>query len=148
MKKTLSFSVSIRAPRAIVWDRMLGDEGYRIWTAPFCEGSHYAGSWEQGAKIRFLAPSGDGMIAEIAENRPQEYVSIRHLGEIRDGVEDTTSDRVRAWAPAYENYSFAETADMTTVTVTLDTMPDFEQYMNDTYPKALGVLKALCEGRE
>jgi hypothetical protein len=148
MKKTLSFSVSIRAPRAIVWDRMLGDEGYRIWTAPFCEGSHYAGSWEQGAKIRFLAPSGDGMIAEIAENRPQEYVSIRHLGEIRDGVEDTTSDRVRAWAPAYENYSFGETADMTTVTVTLDTMPDFEQYMNDTFPKALGVLKALCEGRE
>jgi hypothetical protein len=31
------------------------------------------------------------------------------------------------------------------VTVTLDTIPEYEQYMLDTFPKALGLLKRLCE---
>lgn len=145
MKKQLTFAVSILAPRHVVWEKMLGDAGYRVWTAPFCEGSHYVGSWEHGAKIRFLAPSGDGMTAEIAENRPYEYISIRHMGEIAKGVEDTNSEKVRAWAPAYENYAFVDEGGGTAVTVTLDTLPDFEQYMRDTYPKALEQLKRICE---
>jgi hypothetical protein len=70
-----------------------------------------------------------------------EYLAIRHLGEIARGVEDTTSDRVRALAPAYENYAFADTV----VTVTVETLPDFEQYMSDTFPRALEQLRAICE---
>ena len=29
--------------------------------------------------------------------------------------------------------------------LTLDTAADWEQYMRDTFPKALGLLKELCE---
>ena len=143
--KTLTFEVTIRAPRPVVWDAMLSQEGYRKWTAAFCEGSHYVGSWDQGAKIKFLAPSGDGMTSEIAENEPLEFVSIRHLGMFENGVEDTTSEKVRAWAPAYENYKFSDAVDGCHVVVTLDTASDWEQYMLDTYPKALATLKELCE---
>ena len=147
MKKTLTFAISIDAPKRVVWEKMLNDETYRIWTAPFAEGSHFVGSWDKGAKIKFLGPGGDGgMISEIAENRPFEFISIRHLGEIVNGVEDTTSEKVQSWAGAYENYSFEEKDGVTTLTVHLDTVPDFEQYMNETYPKALEVLKGLCEG--
>lgn len=148
MEKTLTFTVAIQAPRPLVWEAMLGAETYQQWTSPFCEGSYYAGSWEEGSKIRFLAPNGEGMVAEIVENRPLEYVCIRHLGEIKDGVEDTTSAAVREWAPAYEKYVFAETPDGTEVTVELDTMPEYERYMLDTYPTALGILKELCEARQ
>lgn len=145
MKRTLGFSVSIRAPRALVWQKMLGDAGYRLWTAPFCDGSYYDGSWDKGAKIRFLSPRGDGMTAEIAENRLHEYISIRHLGEIAKGVEDTKSDKVRAWAPAYENYTFADTGGGTTVTVTVEALAGFEQFMQDTFPGALERLRLICE---
>lgn len=145
--KTLTFETTIHAPRAEVWTAMLGPEGYKAWTAAFCEGSHYVGSWEQGASIRFLAPSGDGMIAVIAENQPHEFVSIRHLGMIENGVEDTSSDKVRAWTPAYENYRFADVPGGCRVTVSLDTAADWEQHMLDTYPKALALLKQLCEGQ-
>jgi hypothetical protein len=146
MKKTLTFPVTIRAPRPLVFATMLDPEGYQTWTAAFGEGSYFSGSWEQGAKIHFLAPpSGDGMAAEIAENRLHEYVSIRHLGEVRNGVEDTTSDKVRAWAPAYENYAFADAPDGCTVTVTLDTLAEWEDFMLKTYPQALALLKDLCE---
>jgi hypothetical protein len=145
MKKTLTFSTSINAPRRVVWDKTLTDETYRIWTAPFCEGSYFEGSWDQGSKMKFLSPSGHGMTSVIAENRPYEYLSIEHIGEIVNGVEDTSSDKVKQWAPAYENYSFADADGGTALTVTLDTIPDLEQYMLDTFPKALNVLKELCE---
>ena len=59
MTKTLHFTVSIEAPRHVVWDTLTGDESYQAWTAAFCEGSHYRGSWDEGSKIQFLAPGGD-----------------------------------------------------------------------------------------
>ncbi len=143
--KTLTFEITIHAPRARVWSTMLGPESYKTWTAAFSEGSYYTGSWEQGARINFLAPSGDGMTSVIAENRPNEFVSIRHLGVIENGIEDTTSEKVRVWAPAYENYHFADVPDGCKVTVSLDTATEWESYMLDTFPKALGLLKKMCE---
>jgi hypothetical protein len=143
--KTLTFDVTILAPRAQVWATLQGPESYKAWTAAFAEGSYYEGSWDQGASIRFLSPAGGGMVAEIAENRPLEFVSIRHLGMIENGVVDTTSDKVKAWTPAYENYRFEDVPGGCRVTVTLDTAPDWEQYMQDTFPKALALLKGLCE---
>lgn len=143
--KTLEFDVTINAPRARVWDTMLGPVTYKAWTSAFCEGSYYEGSWDEGAGIRFLAPSGDGMVSEIAENRPHEFVSIRHLGMIENGVEDRTSEKVRSWTPAYENYRFSDVPGGCRVSVTLDTAPEWEQYMRDSFPKALALLKELCE---
>ena len=103
------------------------------------------GSFDEGARIEFLARSGCGIVAVIAENRPTEFVSIRHLGVIENGVEDTTSDAVRAWAPAYETYRFSDVAGGCHLTVTLDTLPEHDRYMSETYPKALALLKQICE---
>ncbi len=146
MKKSLGFVVVVRAPRSRVWDTMLKPATYEDWTSAFCGGSHYVGSWAQGEKIQFLAPNGDGMSAVVAENRLHEYVSIRHLGEISGGVEDFTSEKVLRWAPAYENYTFSDTPEGTELRVDVEVTPEYEQYMRDTYPKALQRLKALCEG--
>ena len=143
--KTLTFEITIRAPRPKVWETMLGAETYKAWASAFCEGTYYTGSWAEGARIQFLAPSGDGMTSVIVQNKPFEFVSIRHLGMIENGVEDTSSDKVRAWAPAYENYRFSDDPAGCKLVVTLDTAPDWEQYMLDTFPKALALLKSLCE---
>lgn len=148
MKKTLHFTVQIAAPRVRVWDAMLGPDTYRDWTSAFTEGSYYEGSWDQGARITFLDPSGNGgMIGEIAENRRHEFVSIRMLGEIADGVEDTTSEKVRAWVPAYENYTFRDHGRGTEVTVDVDVIPEYEEFIAETFPKALARLKAICEDK-
>ncbi len=147
MKKTLNFSVLIQCPRRMVWDTMLDSDGYKVWTAAFSEGGYFTGSWAEGQKIQFLAPGGDGMIAVIAANRPCEHVSVRHIGQISGGVEDTTSTKVQSWAPAYENYTFVDSGDGTEVMVSLDTASEWETYMLDTYPKALALLKSLCESK-
>jgi len=144
--KRLQFSAVIAAPPARVSEVMLADESYRQWTTPFTEGSYYEGSWREGERIRFLAPSGSGMSSEIVEHRPNAFVSIRHLGFISDGVEDTTSDAVRAWAPSYENYTFVAVPEGTRLVVDLDVTEDFEGDMLRMWPEALAKLKALCEG--
>lgn len=143
--KHIRFSTLISAPPSRVYERMIDPQFYRDWTSAFTQGSHFEGSWNAGERIRFLAPGGDGMVAEIAENRPNEFISIRHLGFIEKGVEDTESEAVRAWAPAYENYTFKAVPDGTRIVIDQDVTGDFETYMNETWPKALARLKALCE---
>jgi hypothetical protein len=143
--KRLQFTTTIHAAPAVVWRHVTAPDSYRHWTSAFAEGSHFEGSWEQGSAIRFLSPSGDGMLSEIAECRRGEYVSIRHLGFIAKGIEDTTCDAVRAWAPAYENYTFVAVPEGARMVVDQDVPGEWEAHMNQAWPKALERLKGLCE---
>jgi len=145
----LKFSTVISAPKEKVWDTMIGDRTYRIWTEIFTPGSHYVGNWSKGSKILFLAPGTDGkiggMVSRIKENKPYEFISIEHLGEVIDGIEDTTSDRVKDWAGALENYTFIDMKDKTEVIVEMKINNEFKEMFEDLWPKALKKLKALCE---
>lgn len=142
--KQLQWSVDIAAPASKVYQVMVRPDSYQQWTSAFGDGLYFEGSWQKGQRIRFLTPSGDGVISEIAENRPNEFISIRHLGYFANGVEDTSSEAIRAWAPAYENYTFTATAQGTKLIVDQDMTDEFEN-MVEAWPKALGKLKALCE---
>ena len=145
-EKQVQFVVTINAPVPTVWRLMIGPESYKRWAAPFAEGTYFEGSWEQGTKIKFLSPpSGEGMLSEIAERRNNEFISIRHLGMISNGVEDTTSESVLAWAPAYENYTFINVPEGTKLLVNLDIPGEWVEYMNEAWPKALMALKQLSE---
>ena len=49
------------------------------------------------------------------------------------------------WKGALENYSFREEDGKTFVSVDLDANEQFKAYFEQTWPKALQKLKALCE---
>jgi hypothetical protein len=144
-KKRMQFSINITAPVEAVFKTMLAPESYNDWTSAFAEGSYYEGSWRQGEKIKFLTPSGEGMVAEVAECRENEFVSLRHIGLVKNGEEDTTSESVRAWAPAYENYTFTAIAEGTQLVIDQDVTEDFEAFITQAWPNALQRLKNLCE---
>src|SRR5687767_9008114 len=99
------FKTTINAPREKVWTMLWGKDSYRQWTAPFAEGSSAETDWKKGSRVLFLDGKGNGMIARIEENIPNEYMSIEHIGEIINGVEDTESAKVKEWAGAHENYT-------------------------------------------
>jgi uncharacterized protein YndB with AHSA1/START domain len=146
----INFSTTINAPREVVWDTMLTDATYREWTRAFNpKGSWYEGSWDEGSTIRFLGPGEDGhvdgMISRIRENRPHEYISIEHLGTVQDGKEDTTSDEVKKWVPAFENYTFRDRNGRTELRVDMDIDDGHKKLFEETWPKALDKLKALAE---
>jgi hypothetical protein len=148
--KKLHFSIVINAPKEKVWHTMLDDKSYREWTKAFNEGGYYKGSWEKGSKILFLGPDPKtgkegGMVSRIAENKPYEFISIEHLGIIQDGVEDTTSDEAKKWAPAYENYTFTEKDGKTEVSVDMDLTDEYGDMFNDMWPDGLKRLKTIAE---
>ena len=137
--KKLHYSIIIQAPRQVVWDTMLSPDTYRQWTVPFCEGSYYEGSWEKGSAIKFLSPGGEGMRAEIAENRPLEHLSIRHLACILAAGEQPFPE------PAFENYTFRDSGTATELLVDVDTDEKWEAMFAEMWPPALTLLKELCE---
>jgi uncharacterized protein YndB with AHSA1/START domain len=144
-------SIHIDAPREVVWHKMLDDVSYREWTKPFNVCSRYEGSWEEGSEIRFIGcdESGKemgGMYSRIKENRLYEYISIEHLGIITASSEiDTTSDEVKKWTPAFENYTFVEKDGGTEVQIELDIAEEHKDMFEDMWHKALVILKSLAE---
>jgi len=148
----LHFSITINAPKAKVWQTMLDDKTYRKWTAVFNPGSYFKGSWDKGSKIFFLGPDPKtgiegGMVSRIAENKPNEFLSIEHLGLYQNGVEDTTSEEAKKWAPAFENYTFKDRDGGTEVLVDLDTAEEMVEVFQKMWPDALAQLKVISESK-
>ena len=154
MKKA-KFHITIHANAAKVYDLMLGlsnKSSYEQWTALFNPTSSYEGKWTKGSKILFVGTDEKGekggMVSEIADNVPDSFVSIRHNGILKAGVEITAGPEVDKWAGGLENYTFDEKNGSTSLTVEVDTAEDFLDYMNQTYPKALLKLKEICEKKD
>lgn len=145
----IHFSIQINAPREKVWHAMLDDTTYREWTKPFSPGSYYEGTWETGSEIKFLGPGEDGsvggMYSRIKENRMYEFVSIEHLGMIQNGVIDTTSEAVKKWTPAFENYTLTEVDGGTKLDIDIDTNAEYKEMFEGMWPKALDILKEIAE---
>lgn len=148
----LQFTISIHALVAMVYANMLGTNSkstYEQWTSMFNPTSTYEGSWDKGSKILFVGVDEHGekggMVSRIVENIPNRFVSIQHYGLLKADEEITDGPDVEKWANGFENYTFEENNGITTVTVDLDTVEEFVDYMNEHYPKALDKLKELCE---
>lgn len=146
----LHYSITINAPVSKVWDTMLSDATYREWTNAFSEGSYFRGSWEKGSKILFLGPDPEtgvdgGMVSRIAENRLHEFISIEHVGILRGGVEDTTSEEATKWTPAFENYIFTEKDGVTELSIEMDSLEENADMFDQMWPLGLKKLKELAE---
>jgi hypothetical protein len=139
-----TFRIVIGASKEKVWDILWDDTTYRAWTAAFAEGSRAVTDWQKGSKVLFVDAKGDGMVAEIADSRPAEFMSIRHLGEIKDGVEDL-DPKNQVWSGALENYSLQSLGDQTELRVDMDIAAEYADYFSETWPKALEAVKALAE---
>ncbi len=144
----INFSISINAPKEKVWQVLWNDSSYRQWTSAFSEGSYVVtDNWKEGTKILFLSPGGSGMVSTVAANRANEYMSFKHLGEVKDGVEDTTSEKIKEWAGSTENYTLTETGGVTELSIDMDITDEFKDMFMDMWPKALKLVKDLSENK-
>jgi len=148
----LKFKIKINATAEKVYKTMLGLDNkstYQYWTSAFNPTSTYEGSWKKGSKIYFVGTDENGkkggMVSEIAENKPAEFVSIRHYGILDGENEITSGEIVEKWAGGFENYSYEENDGITTVTVDVDVVTEYLDYFKNTYPGALEKLKEIAE---
>lgn len=137
----LEFRASIDAPREKVWKVLWDDASYQAWTSVFAEGSRAETDWNKGSKVLFTDGKGEGMVSMIADKIPNEFMSIKHLGVLKGGVEDLTNE----WSGALENYTLKNADGKTELKVEMDSVEEFKKYFTDTWPKALEKVKALAE---
>ena len=142
----INFSATIKAPREKVSKVLWDDASYRNWTSAFSEGSYAeTDNWKEGSKVLFLDPKGSGMVSMVAKNKPNEFMSFKHLGVVKDGIEDTKSEAVQGWAGAMENYTLTDENGKTKLIVDMDSTDEFKDYFLKTWPIALEKVKELAE---
>lgn len=148
--KHVSWKIQIDAPPALVWKNTFDKQAFAEWTAAFSPGSYYAGEWQEGELLRFLAPGQagakpSGMLSVVRELRAPEFSSLEHLGFVVEGRDDTASAGARNWAPAFENYTLKARAGGTEFIVDMDITADYASMFDVSWPQALQNLKTLCE---
>jgi len=137
----IKISIEINAPAEKVWAVLLGKDSYPEWAAVFAAGSKAETDWQKGSKALFLDSNNEGMVSRIADNIPNEFMSIEHLGMIKDGKEDLNHE----WSGAKENYNLSEKDGKTELLITMDSNAEMQTYFEETWPKALDKIKLLSE---
>jgi uncharacterized protein YndB with AHSA1/START domain len=142
----LEYKIVIAAPAKKVWETMLQKETYEQWVSKSWPGSSYEGKWQKGEKIKFAGSDGTGTLAALVEVKPHERLLARHIAILGPGgVEDRTSEMAKGWIGITEEYRFVEDKGTTTLTVIIETIPEWKKMFDDGWPTALQELKRITE---
>jgi uncharacterized protein YndB with AHSA1/START domain len=129
-----------------LWHLLWTNETYREWASLFAEGSDAITDWQQGSRVLFTDGKNNGMVAEIAERREPEYMAFRHLGMMKDGVEDLESEEVKKWAGAIESYTLEPTGEnKTRLTMEMDIAEDYHEYFEKIWPLVFDKISQMAE---
>ena len=145
--KTLYFSIDINAEPEKVWKNLWESESYKKWSSVFCQGSYFEiDEFKIGNKIHFLTPEGEGMYSVIEDLIENKYLAFKHLGAIKNFKELPLDDpSTTEWSNAIESYVLIAQDGGTHLKINAQTADEYIDFMNETFPKALKVLKQLVE---
>lgn len=146
--KKLEFTVNINAPKEKVWEALWKDPNYQKWTSVFSPGSKAVTDWKEGSKVLFLSEKGDGMYSKIEKSVPNTMMSFKHLGVVKDGIEQPLDEETKKWSGATENYLLEENAGTTSLKVQMDATDEYKDYFKEKFPKALENVKMLAENQK
>lgn len=144
-KETLKLSIDIAAPRQKVWDVLLQDETYRIWTSAFHPGSYAEGGWDEGSKVYFKTPEGDGLVSRVLIHKPNDIISFEHINVLVNGKEDGEHKEAAKWKGLTETYRAADQQGGTHLKIEQDITPEYADHFNTAWQKALEKVKELAE---
>ncbi|VDN47100.1 conserved protein of unknown function [Petrocella atlantisensis] len=148
--KKIKKSVDIKTSPEVIWGAIINPSKYQLWTSVFQEGSYFEGGWQKGDHIKFLMADEQGhtmgLYSEIAESDHLKYISIKHLGLVKDDSVDYTSEEARKWTPSFENYYLEKiNDDHTRFTIEVDVDDEEFTDMSDVWDLGLVKLKEVCE---
>ncbi len=106
-------------------------------------GSHYkTEQFAEGGNIQLLTPTGGGTYSIIEKIDHNKLVGLSgHIDEIKDFQEQTINQATETWRNAMESYELKNSATGTELTVQVDTMDISAEFMKNSFPFALQVVK-------
>ena len=143
--ETLEFKIRIKASAEKVWKVLWDDETYRKWSGSFCEGSYAVSDWNQGDKIHFMSPSGEGMNSIIEKKIENEYMAFKHIGELKDFKELPIDEETKKWSGAMETYRLTPDDGFTDLVTQVDVVEKYIDYFKEAFPRGLEMVKELSE---
>lgn len=142
----LKFEIEIQAPSTKIWNVMWDTESYKIWTAPFCEGSYYKGELKQGSRVQFLNSEGSGMYSDVFFYKENINVVFSHIGEVKDNKEMEVDETTKQWTGCMEMYHLIELENGNhKLTAEVDCTKEHITYMREKFPLGLQKIKELSE---
>ncbi len=141
----LKKQIDIQASKEEVWQVLLDDATYRLWTTPFAAGSYFTGNWQVGDTMRFLTPQKDGALGIIVEHKPNEKVVIEYLGYVFKGEDDTKSPEALKAMGMQEIYRVEQNGETTTLFVTAELEQEYIDFMMPMWDEAFALVKELSE---
>jgi hypothetical protein len=144
--KTLEYTIEVQTTAGRLWNCLWESENYQAWTSVFCEGSHYlTDAFAEGNKIHLLTPGGEGMYSILDKIIENNFLAFRHLGEMKNFEEQPIDEAVQGWTNAIESYEIIEREGGVELLVKVDTVDEYVDHMNKSFPQALQKLKQLAE---
>ncbi|MFP2996857.1 hypothetical protein ABN763_13150 [Spongiivirga sp. MCCC 1A20706] len=145
MINRLEFTIDIKAEKSTIWEALWNETNYRKWVSVFYEGSYaVTDGWKEGTKVHFLAPDKSGIYSIVEKHIPNEYIEFKHIGNVVDGKEKPLNEETKKWSGATEIYKLIEGKDANTLKVEIDVMDEHLEFMSETFPEALEIVKDNC----
>ncbi len=143
--KKIKKSIDIKASAEKVWNVMLSDETYTIWTSAFSEGSIAETDWKLGSKVVFKDKSNSGIFGKISKKVPYKIFEIVYDGMVVNDKEDYESAEAKSMKGVVETYTFSEKDGVTHVAIECDMDEKYFDMMSAAWDKALLKVKELAE---
>ncbi len=140
-----TYQTAIDATAEKIWQVLWEPTTYCKWTSAMSPGGRVETDWKQGSRALFLDVNGDGIFQSIEEVRPHELMVFKYLGDLKDGKEDFDSPKVEALSGARQVYRIQDRGSDHLLTVELDLNPEYEEFFDKAFPRALDHVRTLSE---
>ena len=142
----LNYSINIDSSKEQVWKTMLNNETYQEWAKAFSEGSTFIGEWKKGETLLFFDPNLGGTRAVLEIFKPYDEILAKHVSMVdKDLKENNDNEMAKKWIGSTERYTFTETGNNTKLDIEITTDETFTAMFDAGWPKALELIKYLCE---
>lgn len=144
--KTLEFQIQVNSNAETLWNCLWESENYKKWTSHFCKGSYFkTDAFVEGNKIHLLTPKGEGMYSILDKIEKNKLLVFRHLGELKNFEEQPINLSIQTWTNAIESYEIFQSENGVALVIKVDTVNEYIDFMNKTFPLALQELKKMAE---
>lgn len=142
----LNYSIEINAKKEQVWKTMLASDTYKEWVKAFSSDSKFIGECKQGETILFFDPKLGGTKAILEIFNPFNEILARHYSMVdKDRKENNENEMAKKWVDSTERYGFIQTGNDTKLEIEITTDETFTKMFDAGWPKALEIIKSLCE---
>ena len=142
----LNYSIEINVKKEHIWKTMLGRETYPKWAKAFSSGSTFTGEWKQGELMLFFDPDLGGTKDVLKTFNPYDEILAKHISMVdKDRNENNENEMAKKWNGSTERYTFNVIGNKTKLDIEITTDDTFTEMFNTGWPKALEIIKSLCE---